>query len=165
MPFGVITREDLSDSPTGNACDACPLDAPVDQSDSNTRVYTYAFTVNVSPKKIFQSRMQWRSYNKDFQRSLIDTIVKNALKLIGKNEDDYRVEYELTKIFMVHAHGMFNATEEQAKVVQMHIHKFFGFPKCDPSVCCKIVKTLYNAEAWKRYMIKDQQYHLQNAFL
>lgn len=151
MTFGNIPVSDDQSVSSGSACEACPLDV----SESDLYESTYAFTVAVSPKKTFKGCIKYGSLGTPFQKDLIRHTIEKSMKAIGRSLEDYVVEYELTKSGHIHAHGMVKCTDDQIDLFKVSVHKTLGFPKLNPDVCCKCVKTLCNPERWREYMIKD----------
>lgn len=121
---------------------------------TNKNTY-YGYTINVSPKKILNNKA-WQDYLIYEQEMILRKAIDIYKPCIGYYEPgSHDVHFELTKKGMMHAHGGIVTTEDEIKLFQQNIHKMFGFPKLDPSICFHYSETKINNSFWKRYMEKE----------
>lgn len=126
-----------------------PSVAPLDYN-----IVPFGITINVSPKKILSNRKLYGDLSENEQQEAIRAVFSYALHAISKSAEDCEIVFEKTKAGHVHLHGLIACTQREIILFQSLVHKQLGFPKLDPSICCKFVRTIISTGFWVRYMNK-----------
>lgn len=115
----------------------------------------YGYTLNVSPKKFILGK-QYGDLSTVEQEQVLQSVLLNALKHIGRVQCEHEYEFELTKAGQTHCHGMIRCNASDIMKLQLFVHKQLGMPRLDPSICFKYIKTIIASDAWLSYMRKTK---------
>lgn len=117
-------------------------------------VYSYAVTINVSPKKRIQQIVYGNVSNLK-QRVILENITSTCLHNACLSAKNFEYIFENTELGHAHMHAELTCTHEQMLEFQNEIHKKLGMPSLQPHIVC-LIKPISSERGWFLYMNKAQ---------